>query len=106
MRPPFVTTAPSRSAVPAWKTSAPVASAASIPVIGEPRSPARRIVAGREHDGHRRARCPTELDVAEIAGRSGSERGEQVTVDERQQRLRLGIAEAAVVLEHTRARRA
>ena len=34
IRPPFVTTAPSCKAVPAWKTRAPVASAASIPVIG------------------------------------------------------------------------
>ena len=34
--PPFVTTVPSRTAVPPWKTSAPVASAASRPEIGAP----------------------------------------------------------------------
>ena len=56
MRPPFVTTAPSRSAVPAWKTSAPVASAASIPVIARAAVAARRVVAGGEHDGDGRAR--------------------------------------------------
>jgi len=36
MRPPFVTSAPSRTAVPPWKTSAPLASAAAIPSIAAP----------------------------------------------------------------------
>ena len=35
-RPPFVTSRPSRSPVPAWKTSAPVWSASSMPWIGSP----------------------------------------------------------------------
>ena len=38
--PPFVTSVLSCSAVPAWKTNAPVASASSMPAIGEPASPA------------------------------------------------------------------
>ncbi len=63
------------------------------------------VVAGGEHDGNGRACPPAELDVRQVAGRSGSERCEQITVDERQQRLRLGVAEAAVVLEHPRAGR-
>ena len=62
----------------------------------------RRVVAGREHDGHGCARRRLELDAAEIARRRGGERGEQVAAEQRQQRLRLRVAEAAVVLEHPR----
>ena len=60
------------------------------------------IVGGRDHDGHRRARRSFQRDAGEIACRRSGERPEQVTVDERKDRLRLGISEAAVVLEHFR----
>ena len=36
IRPPFVTSVSSRIAVPPWKTSAPAASASSMPVIAAP----------------------------------------------------------------------
>ena len=62
---------------------------------------ASRIIACCEHDSDGCLAAPTESNSAEIAGRSGSERGKQVTIEKRQQRLGLRISEAAVVLEHT-----
>ena len=91
------------AAVPAWKTSAPAASAASSPAIVVPavavardsRSAATTTVtaAPARH---------VERDAGEIACRRAGERPEQVAVDEREHGLRLGIAEAAVELEHAR----
>ena len=39
----------------------------------------------------------------ELTGRRSGERGEQIAVEEREHRLRLGVAESAVELEHARA---
>jgi len=82
-RPPFVTRPPSRSAVPAWKTSAPVSSAATTPRMGVPRLAARRIVpvAKRDADGGLIGRG--QLDAASSPWAQGSERLEQVALDQR-----------------------
>ena len=95
MRPPFVTSRPSWSAVPAWKTSAPVASAASIPSIGVPWSP-RSGYSPPESTTVTAARSADLRLLREVAG----EQRQQVAVEPREQRLRLGIAEAAVELDH------
>ena len=100
--PPFVTSRSPLSAVPAWKTSAPACSASSIPSIGDPDVVAGRVVAGREDDGDRGIIRDLEIDAGEIACRRCGERPEQVAVEAREQRLRLGIAETAVELEHAR----
>ena len=72
---------------------------------GDPRASvaARGVVARGEDDGHRRPFPALERRLSEIARSRGREGGEQVALEQRQQRLRLGIAEAAVVLEHARA---
>ena len=103
MRPPFVTRRPSCSAVPAWKTSAPARLGRLDPADRRAAVAVRGIVAGGEHDRDGRASAAARADAAEIAGGGGGEHREQVAVEQRQQRLRLGIAEAAVVLEHARA---
>ncbi len=95
MRPPFVTSRPSWSAVPAWKTSAPVASAASTPSIGVPWSPRSGYRAAGDHDRHRGSVRNLRLR-REVA----REQRQQVALEPGQQRLRLGIAEAAVELDH------
>ena len=95
MRPPFVTSRPSWSAVPAWKTSAPVASAASTPSIGVPWSP-RSGYSPPESTTVTAARSATSGCRREVAG----EQRQQVALEAGQQRLRLGIAEAAVELDH------
>ena len=103
IRPPFVTSCPPRSAVPAWKTSAPAASAVGDAVIGVPDVARARVVCGREHDRHgslvrrreRRPRARRRQRPRAPPSRSPSE--------PRQDRLRLGVAEAAVELEHPRA---
>ena len=90
------------NAVPAWKTSAPAASASSIPSIAEPlselsgyRAPASTTVTAASSRGG-------ELDALEVAPRSRGERAEEVALQTGQDRLGLGVAEAAVELEHFR----
>ena len=102
-RPPALGPLPSRRAVPAWKTSAPSASASSMPRISTPDSARVRVAARGEHDGHR-ARPATRSTSApsEIAGRRRGEGLEQVALETRQDDLGLGVAEAAVELEHPR----
>ena len=102
-RPPAVTTSPSRSAVPAWKTSTPARDAVE-PADDVARRGARRVAAGGEHDADRGARVPLELRARQAArlGR-GEQQREQVGAQPRQHDLRLGIAEADVELEHLRA---
>ena len=102
IRPPFVTSRSPCRAVPAWNTSAPADLglldardlAAAIAV--------RRIVARREHDRHRGRRRDRKRVTGEIASRRRGEHGQEIRLEQRQQRLRLGIAEPAVELEHPR----
>ena len=103
MRPPFVTRRSPCRAVPAWNTSAPSASASATPVMPPPRSPSAGIPLCREHDGHRRARGRADLDSGCVALRGSREHLEKICVEQRDDRLRLGIAEAAVELENARA---
>ena len=99
-RPPLVTSRPPSSAVPAWKTSAPLASASLDALDRRPAVTRRRVVARGQHDGDRRSLDTSERDSRQRPlGRAG-EYGEEVAVDERHDRLRLRVAEAAVVLEH------
>ena len=63
---------------------------------------ARGVLAAGDDHGHRRARADADLRAAQVAGRGGGERPEQVAFEERQQRLRLRVAEPAVELQHPR----
>ena len=104
MRPPFVTSAAVASAVPAWKTSAPAASASVDARRSACRCRRARVVAGREHDrDRRRVRTPRARRRASSPRAAAASAAEQVALEPRQDRLRLGIAEAAVELEHPRA---
>ena len=55
-----------------------------------------------EHDGHCGVVGGGELDALEVAPRSRRERAEEVSLQTGQDRLGLGVAEAAVELEHLR----
>ena len=101
-RPPAVTSSPSRRAVPAWVTSTSAGSA--VETADHVAAGARLGVAGAcEHDGDRPLRRPFEPGAGEAAGaRGGEQRVEQVRAQPRQQRLRLGVAEADVELDHLR----
>ena len=103
-RPPFVTRLPvvERGAGVEDERARPPRRS-STPSIGVPRSPPARVVARRRATTvtARPADAP-ERDAGERARRGGGERREEVAVDERQHRLRLRIAEPAVVLEHAR----
>ena len=104
-RPPAVTIAPSRSAVPAWKTSAPAGRRPGR--RSHRRSTSSRIAARGEHDADGGARVPVGLGAGEAAGLGRRQQQlEQVRAQARQHDLRLGIAEAHVELEHLRAVRA
>ena len=61
------------------------------------------IVARRDHDCHGRVVGGRELDASGVAGRGSGERADEIALDAGQERLRLGVAEAAVELEHARA---
>ena len=60
------------------------------------------ILARREHDGHGRAVRKRQVRVAEVAARRSGKRAEEVSVDPRQDRLRLRISEPAIEFEHLR----
>src|SRR5688572_10958182 len=60
------------------------------------------VAAGREHDGYRRLGPGGQLYARQRARRGRSESLEQVALEAGQDRLGLGIAEAAVELEHAR----
>src|SRR4029077_19062982 len=62
---------------------------------------AGRVCAGRKDDGDRGGVRDLEVDAGEVAGRCAHERSEEIAVDTRQERLRLGIPEPAVELEYT-----
>ena len=101
-RPPALTRRPSRTAVPAWKTSAPPASASSMPPICDPGSGASGYPAGGEHDAHGRLGPGRELHSAERSPGRAREGAEEVALEPREDRLSLGVAEAAIELEHAR----
>ena len=61
-----------------------------------------RIATARDHDGDRRVIRGAELRAGEIAAGGGCKRLEQVDLDARHQRLRLGVAEPAVEFQHPR----
>jgi hypothetical protein len=95
MRPPFVTRRPSRTAVPGGLCLGDsLDRSADIPTC--------RIVAAGEDDRHRRLFRYRQRDACDAPRRTGGERLEQIAVEAGEQGLRLGIAEAAVVLEHSR----
>ena len=101
IRPPFVTSRSPCSAVPAWKTRAPAASARSRPVIGVPCP--RAGVSGRsDDDGDRGAGLVRECDARQLADCGRGERLGEVAIEQREHRLRLRVAEAAVELEDAR----
>ena len=89
--------------MPAWNTSAPAASASATPVMADPAVTVFRVSAGREDDGHRRPVRSREVDTGELTGRRGGERLQEVAVDQREHRLRLGVAETTVELQHASA---
>ena len=103
-RPPAVTTSPSRSAVPAWVTSTPAGTSSS-PEMTSPGGRRRRIAARGQHERHGAALVPLRLDAGQPTGLGRAQQQvEQVAAQPRQHRLRLGIAEAHVELEHLRPR--
>src|SRR5207253_2632234 len=61
---------------------------------------AARVVLGGEHDGYRRVLRSSEVGTQKASCCRGRHRPEQVALEQREQRLRLGIAEAAVELQH------
>ena len=98
-RPPDVSSPPAPSRVPAWKTVAPVASAASIPLMGLPVSKApgyppeastTQTLGSRVHS----IRAPASLPSA-----AASSSGTKSDCHAVHQRLRLGVAQADVELE-------
>ena len=100
--PPAVTISPSRTAVPAWVTSAIARAAASRPVITSPLDERLGIAGRGQHHGHRPVLG--EVRLACRPGRPARGTAEQSSsrsrAQPRQHRLGLGIAEAAVELEH------
>ena len=100
-RPPAVTISPaSVRAVPAWVTSTP-SGTASRPRDHVALRRALRVAGRGEHHGHRPVVGELGLDAGEPAGLARREAElEQVGLEPRQHRLRLGVAEAAVELEH------
>ena len=95
--------APSCKAVPAWKTSAPSASAASIPVDPPAAFALVRVRPGGEDDGHRGFVRHRQGSARGVARRRRPQQREEVALKRGEERLRLRIAEAAVELEHARA---
>ena len=79
-----------------------MASAVSIPVIVRAAVAARGIVAGGQHDSHGGARPRADRARVQLPHGGRSQHVEEVAVEERHERLRLRVAEAAVVLEHPR----
>jgi hypothetical protein len=63
------------------------------------RAPSNAI---RKNDRHRRAWCGLQQNAGELPRRGSGERLEKIALDQREHGLRLGIAEAAVELEHLR----
>ena len=104
-RPPAVTISPSRSAVPAWVTSASSA-ASSRPRDHVALRGGLRVAGRGEDDGHRPVVAELGLGAGQAARLArGEAEVDQVGAQPRQHRLRLGVAEAGVELEHLRARR-
>ena len=64
---------------------------------------ARGVAVGGEDDRHGCAGSVAQLRATEIPARGSGERLEQVALEQREDRLGLGIAEPAVELEHLRA---
>ncbi len=62
-----------------------------------------RVALSGEHDGHRGPGCAVDLDPGRVASRRRDEHLEKIAFEHRDERLRLGIAEAAVEFEHPRA---
>src|SRR5581483_2652268 len=62
-----------------------------------------RIAAGGDDDRHERIATPRDGRLPQLAARSGREERQQRLVEERQDHLRFGIAEADVELDHLRA---
>ena len=104
-RPPSVTNLPSSPRrVPAWNTAAPgSAAASSTPVIGRPFAIAARIARRKPPP-----RWPPRRRASALAASSQSplqarlQDIEQVALQQRQDHLRLGVAKAAVELQHPR----
>src|SRR4051812_20354957 len=61
---------------------------------------ALRVFAGRQHDGDRGLVASGQVDARQLAAGGRGERCEQVALEPRQEHLCLGIAEAAIELEH------
>ena len=106
-RPPFVANPPPSSRrVPAWKTSAPVARAASMPSIASPRPRAAGIALRRRGRSRRPRRAGPAIRapravVERAAGRRQQQRPER-SRQPRQDHLRLRVAEPGVALEEPR----
>ena len=104
MRPPFVTRRPSLQRRARVEDERAARLRRLDPV--DRRARCRRA---RDSRGRRARRSPPRASTrgsatpASVAGRRRRERLEQVALEQRQERLRLGIAEAAVELEHARA---
>ena len=65
-----------------------------------------RVLLGRHHHRDRSAGLPRQrLDVGQLAGRRRVQEPAERSLEQRQQRLRLGVAEAAVELDHPDAAR-
>ena len=104
IRPPFVTSCPSRIAVPAWKTTAPERLRVARP--RDRRARVARLRVARRRRGRRsppRSRRPRARRRRRSPDAAAASAVEQVALDARQDHLRLRVAEAAVELEHARA---
>ena len=69
-------------------------------VDGRPTVDGTRVVPRDQRDGHGRPPAATQRDTRQRPACGGGERGQEVAFDQRKDGLRLGVAEAAVVLEH------
>ena len=98
IRPPFVTSCSPCRAVPAWKTQRACASAVLDPVDRRAGVRPRGIAGACQHDRHRRLGAHGQLHAGEVAAGCCRQCAEDVAAEPRQDRLRLGITEAAVEL--------
>ena len=100
-RPPAVTSSSSSSAVPAWKTRTASTSACSMPRDRVALARAGRVLLRGDHDRDRGGVPPAQRPVVgQLAGRGGVQEATERGLQQRQQRLRLRVAEAAVELDH------
>ena len=105
-RPPATTSRPSRSAVPACCTLDAGERLGALDALDRlPGARGLRVAGSGQHECHSRVVADVEVDLVGRAVGDRRERGCEIAVEARDERLRLGIAEAHVVLEHPRARR-